>query len=164
MLSAHLRKTAGSRDGVDGAGSATFFSTSMPGCGGAASVMTMFVGSGISWSLYTIAIHFTGGHFGGLQMTAIRVVRSTRPFSGNHRRTHRMLRRAFFSKSRAIVRFLNPFQYLPANARRRLLRVNLFDVKNALRVVVFELPAQFVPALWNRAHAAPFPVAYLEGL
>src|SRR5260370_13473784 len=94
--------------------------------------------------LHTLARLRLGSAREGLQMTSVGIIRSTSAFSRYHRCSQRMLRRAFLAKSRAIMGLFDPFQHLPADTRQRFLRIDLLDLKNPLRVMLFEFPAQLV--------------------
>src|SRR5215475_315286 len=73
-----------------------------------------------------------------------------------------MLGRAFFSKSGTFMRLFHALQDKSTDAQGGFLRIDLFHFEDAFRIVVAEIILQLVPALRNRAHSAPLPVADLE--
>src|SRR2546423_9973505 len=91
-------------------------------------------------------------------MPAIRVIRGTRAFGGNHSCSQGSQGCAPGSERRTIVRLLNSLQNLPADANGRLLRVNLFDFEKPLGIVIPIFPTQLVPALGDPSHSAPLAV------
>ena len=88
-------------------------------------------------------------------MPAVRIVGGTGAFSGNHGCAERMFGSALFPERRTIVRFLHAFQHQAADANLRLLRVDLFGLKNSLCIVIAKLITQFVAAFRNRTDSTP---------
>ncbi len=99
-----------------------------------------------------------------LQVPPVGVVRRARPLRRHHRRPQRRLRRAFLAERRAVVRLLQPLEHLPADAQRRLLRLDVVHFEEPLGVVVAVLVAQLEAALGDQADAAPLAVADLENV
>src|SRR5262245_55082010 len=113
-------------------------------------------------SIFATADRVSGRH--GRQVPAIGVVGGTSAFSGHHRRTERRLGGAFSPEGGAVVRLLDPAEYLAADAHARLQGFNGADGKAPLGVVVRERSAEPVAALRDGADAAPLAVADLEHL
>src|SRR5215475_673903 len=75
-----------------------------------------------------------------------------------------MLGRAFLSKSGTFMRLFHALQDKTTDTQGGFLRIDLFHFEDAFRIVVAKLVLQLVPALRNRAHSAPLPIADLEDL
>src|SRR5690348_6895621 len=71
-----------------------------------------------------------------LQVAAVGIVRRAGAFGRDHRCAEGSFRRALLPEGRAIVRFLDAFQHLAADARGRLFGINFFYIENALSVMV----------------------------
>src|SRR5262245_46699844 len=96
------------------------------------------------------------------KMAPIGIVSGASAFGGDHGGTQRSLRSAERSEGRAIVRFPNPLQNLPADADRRLLGIDLFDFKEPLGIMITKFIAQPETTLGNRSDSAPFTITDLE--
>ena len=92
-------------------------------------------------------------------MTPVGVVCGAGAFGRNHGRAERSLRRAKRAECRAIVRFLDPLQYLPADTDCRFPGIDLFHFEEPLGIMIPKLIAQAIPALGNSTDAAPLAVA-----
>src|SRR5579859_7863849 len=91
-------------------------------------------------------------------MTSVGVIRGAGALRRNHGRAERRQRGAESSKCRTIVRLLDAFQNLSADAYRGFFGVDLFHVEELLGVVLAILPAKFVSALWDPPHTTPLAV------
>ena len=99
-----------------------------------------------------------------IEVTPIGVIRRARSFGRNHRRPQRMLWRAGLSKRRTIVRLLEPFEDLPADADRGLLSLDAGDGKPGLGVQAAILGTEAESTHRNHSDPAPFPVTDLEDI
>src|ERR1017187_6037092 len=69
-----------------------------------------------------------------------------------------MLRIAFLAKGRAIVRLLDAAQDLTADANLGLQGIDLLNVEQLFRIMLAELPAQFVTAFRDGPHPSPLAI------
>src|SRR6516225_9844768 len=100
----------------------------------------------------------------GAEIAAVLVVGRASAFGRHHRRAEGMLWCALLAERRAIARLLQAAQHEPADAGCRLLRDDLVDLEDPLRVMVAILVAELVSGLGDRADAAPLAITDLEDL
>src|SRR5271166_6160444 len=96
------------------------------------------------------------------QMPSIVVVSGASSFGRYHGGPQGVLRCAFLAERRAIVRLFQARQHLPADADRRLRRVDRSQLENLLGVVIAKLVLQAIATPRDNADSTPGAVANLE--
>src|SRR5581483_4827472 len=114
------------------------------------------------WSCRASEVRRGSFGFNLVEVPAIRVIGSTGALGGNHGGAKRSQRRAYGSKSRAIVRLFDSSENLATDADRRLFGIDFFDFEKALSIVVAILPTQLVAALGDPSDTAPFAICNLK--
>src|SRR5262245_43318342 len=95
-------------------------------------------------------------------MAAIGVIGGASAFGRDHGGAQWSLRRAERPEGRAVVRFSNALQDLPADTDGRLFGIDLFDFEEPLGIMIAKFTTQPEAAFGNRSDSAPFAITDLK--